>query len=126
MNREVWASLARQALFGVDIVLPNSWRSNLIKRLSFERNAKDQVFSNIFPLNCFKEGSGSFYFFNPLSLFKVLNSNKYEKIILTQETWSFSLAILWIVKFFTKNQDTLIFLWVCQNIKTTFLLFTFL
>lgn len=116
VNREVWSYLADESIL-VDIVVPKQWQSNLIKEMSYEKSQRDDRFSDVFALKCYLPGNGSFYFFSPFSLWKILNGKKYDKIILTQETWSLSLATLWLIKKISKNAKTKIFLWVCQNIK---------
>jgi glycosyltransferase involved in cell wall biosynthesis len=123
VNREVWSELAKIENFSVDIVVPETWKSNLIRSLEYEKSESDKYFENIYPLPCRNEGNGSFYFFSPLKLWNILRKKKYDKIILTQETWSFSLACLYIMKMFTRNLNTKIFLWVCQNIKKQSLYF---
>ncbi len=118
VNRSVWNALAQRGHYKVDLVVPNKWKSNLIKSLSFSFNKEtDQHINKIFtPFTLFK-GNGSLTFFNPFSLWLLLNKRKYQQIILTQETWSLSLFVFTFVSLFTRNFRTGIDLWVCQNIK---------
>ena len=114
-NREVWSYLAKD--YDVDLVVPKTWKSNLIPILNYEYDEKiDSQFNKVHVLNVYLKGNGSFYFFKPGAFHKVLK-NKYDQIILTQETWSFSLFFLYLIKKMTVNAKTPIFLWVCQNIK---------
>lgn len=117
-NRSVWSELAKHEGYNVDLVCPQTWKSNLISKYeySFDRDI-DSPFHRIFPLKTFKQGNGSFYTFTPFKLWQILKKKKYDKIILTQETWSLSLLELTILKKFTQNRNTLIDLWVCQNLK---------
>jgi glycosyltransferase involved in cell wall biosynthesis len=102
----------------VDIVVPKSWKSNLIKNLEYKKNINtDANFRAIYPLDVFYKGNASFFIFNILKLIKILRANKYDRIFLAQETWSLCLLFLNICKLFTVNRSTSIDLWVCQNIK---------
>jgi len=117
-NRAVWNELAGISSFDVDAVVPINWESNLIKNLSYQHNPMmDSSFQKIYSIPTYLKGNGSFYFFSPLKLYKTLSENSYEHIIMAQETWSLSLLILNIIKSITKNKNTPIHLWVCQNIK---------
>lgn len=117
VNREIWSKLAEKHKIKTDVCIPSVWKSNLIKNLKYQSSKADQYFERVFPVKTFFKGNGSLYFFNPLSLFSILQNKKYKKIILTQETWSLSLFVLWMIKLFTRNNSTKIYLWVCQNIK---------
>jgi glycosyltransferase involved in cell wall biosynthesis len=117
-NRSIWNDLGKLPNTKVDMIVPHSWKSNLIKKMLFQFNPEtDQELRHIFPLETFFKGNGSFYFFNPWSLYKILKKEKYDAILLAQETWSLSLLALNVIRTITHNRKTSLFLWVCQNIK---------
>lgn len=117
-NRTVWNELAKFNDVEVDLVVPKNWKSNLIKNLQYQSNPQtDSDIRHIYPIGVCFAGHASFFFFNPLKLWKILNLHQYDGILLTQETWSLALATLQLVRFFTQNKKTKTFLWVCQNIK---------
>jgi len=117
-NRTVWNEMAKLPDIEVDLVVPARWNSNLIKQLQFSPNTEtDSHLRHIYSLRVCFPGKASFFFFNPFSLWSVLRKNKYDGILLTQETWSLALASLQLIRFFTFNNKTKTFLWVCQNIK---------
>jgi glycosyltransferase involved in cell wall biosynthesis len=118
VNRSVWNALADRNTFDVDLVVPKNWKSNLIKKLNFSYNPDtDDKLNEIYTPHAFFMGNGSLTFFNPFKLWLILNTKKYEQIILTQETWSISLLVFTLVSLFTINFRTGIDLWVCQNLK---------
>lgn len=117
-NRSVWSELAKRDGHDVDLICPKNWKSNLISHYEYRFDEKiDSPFGDVFALKAYKQGNGSFYTFSPLHLWRILSRKKYDKIILTQETWSLSLLELTLLKKFTQNRKTLIDLWVCQNLK---------
>jgi glycosyltransferase involved in cell wall biosynthesis len=116
-NRQFWNQFAKNENCQVDIVTPKVWHSNLIKIITFNYNVStDQHLNQIYPTPVYKSGNGSFYHFHWLSFYKILFRNKYDSIFIFQETWSFSLAQLIILKLFSKNYNSQIHLAVCQNI----------
>ena len=116
-NRQFWNQVAQNENIQVDILMPEKWRSNLFKENIFKSNkSTDSHFRNIFPLKVYFNGNGSFYHFEWIQLFNILNNEKYDSIFIFQETWSFSLAQIILLKNFTKNKGTPIHLAVCQNI----------
>ena len=122
-NRQLWNVLAQNGVT-VDMVIPKCWRSNLISRISYSYNeVTDRDLNCVYALGTFFKGSGSFYFYNPFRLWWILVRNKYDGIILAQETWSLSLFQLRILRIFSGNKKTKLLLWVCQNIKKRFLYF---
>lgn len=123
-NRKVWNSVAFHDGVEVDMIVPKTWKSNLIKKLEYSFEEKsDQNINEIYPISCFKKGNGSFYFFNPIKMLRILRNKKYDRIVLTQETWSLSLFELVILKVLSINSKTKTFIWVCQNIKKKKLFF---
>lgn len=117
-NRTVWNEMAKLPDVEVDLVVPSKWKSNLIKHLQFKTNSEtDSHLRHIYPLSVLCAGKASFFFFNPIRLWSILRKNKYDGILLTQETWSLALASLQLIRFFSSNRHTRMFLWVCQNIK---------
>lgn len=117
-NRQVWNTLGERAGIEVDLIVPRLWKSNLIKKIEFTADSEtDKYIRNIYPLQCLFSGSGSLFIYNPFSLFKILRKNKYNVIIMNQETWSMNLLELNILKMMTKNIRTSFFLMIAQNIK---------
>lgn len=117
-NRSVWNELGAIDQFEVDLIVPKTWESNLIKKLHYSYNKEtDNYINKIFTLTAFFKGNGSLTFFNPISLWLILNTKKYDRIIVTQETWSLSLLMTTFVSLFSRNLLTPLALWVCQNIK---------
>jgi glycosyltransferase involved in cell wall biosynthesis len=117
-NRTVWNLVGKEDDVDVDMIVPKTWKSNLIRKLEFSPDVEtDNYVNQIYPVTCFYKGNGSFYIFNPFKILKILNIQKYDAIVLTQETWSFSLLEVSILRLFTKNRNSKFFLWVCQNIK---------
>jgi glycosyltransferase involved in cell wall biosynthesis len=117
-NRALWNALAKKEDVQVDMVVPKHWTSNLIKDLYYQFNQKtDGHLREVFPINVFYKGNGSFFTFSPWPLWKVLRGKKYDAIVLAQETWSFSLAETLLISLFSKNRGTPFYLWVCQNLK---------
>jgi hypothetical protein len=104
-NRKVWAELAKLEDNEVDIIIPSRWKSNLIPILEYKKNEEiDQIFRTVFPVRCFLKGNGSIYFFNPFRVFSILFKNKYDVIILAQETWSLSLFWFTLFRFVGLNR----------------------
>lgn len=123
-NRKIWNEVAAHDGVEVDMIVPETWKSNLIKNLiySFDEET-DESINKIYPIACFRKGSGSFYFFNPIKTFNILRQKKYDRIVLTQETWALSLLELILLKLLSINSKTKTFIWVCQNIKKEKLFF---
>ena len=117
-NRKIWDILGKNDDLYVDLILPKSWKSNLIKDVEFTWNkSTDSNIKTIYPLSTFFKGSGSFHFYNPIIYFLILFKNKYDVIVMDQEVWSFSLLELQLLRLFTKNKSAKLFLTVAQNIK---------
>lgn len=116
-NRQFWNQAARFENVKVDMIVPKKWNSNLIKKLSFNFNQSTDSFINkIFPVSVYKSGNGSFYHYSWTEIYKLLNNESYESIFIFQETWSFSLAQIILIKQLSRNRKTPIHLAVCQNI----------
>lgn len=116
-NRQFWNQFAKNEKCQIDMIVPKIWHSNLIKVLNFKFNqSTDENIRHIYPISVYKSGNGSFYHYHWLNFFNVLRKNKYDSIFIFQETWSFSLAQLILVKLITKNIKVPIHLAVCQNI----------
>ena len=116
-NRQFWNQFSVLNKASVDMVVPASWFSNLINEVTFTNNPTTDLYINkIFPVKCFKKGNGSLYFYNPFTLFKILNAKNYDYIFVFQETWALSTFEIAYLKIFTKNHSTLTYLAVCQNI----------
>ena len=117
-NRKFWGTLADLSSSEVDLVVPADWSSNLKPQISFSPNpSMDSGIRRIHPLRVWNKGNGSFFFFDPIKLFRILREEKYDAVYLNQETWA--LATLWLitVKLFTRNRSTRLFLCVAQNLK---------
>ena len=122
-NRQLWNELGTLT-DEVDVIVPKSWKSNLIKFLTYKYDEKcDGAFQNIFPVRCFLRGRASFFIFNPLSLLKIFNKKKYDAILLTQETWSLVLLEFMILRFFSINRNAKFFILASQNLKKDNLFF---
>jgi glycosyltransferase involved in cell wall biosynthesis len=116
-NRQFWNQFAKNESCQIDMIVPEKWHSNLIKVLNFKFNqSTDQNIRKIYPIPVYKSGNGSFYHYHWLNYYKVFRENHYDSIFIFQETWSFSLAQLILIKLFSKNINTPIHLAVCQNI----------
>lgn len=117
-NRKLWSLFSRVNSLNLDMVVPKNWKSNLIKRLSYENDPKtDFGIRKIFPTRCFKQGNGSLFFFSPITLFLVFKRRKYDFIIINQEGWSIALVVINFVIWFTQNKNTPRFITANQNIK---------
>ncbi|MBC7430422.1 MAG: glycosyltransferase [Bacteriovorax sp.] len=115
-NRKFWSVLAKDQQVDVHLVVPSEWNSNLVNALKFcKQSATDQELT-IHPIPVYFKGSGSFYFYKILQLYKILENEKYDAIIVTQETWSLSAFQLGFLKKITKNAKTPAHLSLCQNI----------
>lgn len=116
-NRQFWNQAAHYTEHEIDLIVPASWQSNLVKNVVFTPNQMtDSWINQILPISVFFSGNGSFYHYQWINFFKKLNAKKYDSIFIFQETWSFSLAQLIFLKQFTLNRSTPIHLAVCQNI----------
>lgn len=117
-NRQLWSVFGQEYPVQVDLVAPLLWKSNLIKELHFKNNPiTDEGIDNIFPIKVFGKGNGSFYIFNPIPLIRVFWNTKYDAVVLDQETWSFSLLQIFLIKLFSPNMKSKFFLRICQNLK---------
>ena len=117
-NRKFWGKFAQANNAEVDLIAPSRWCSNLSKEIHFKNNpSTDSGLRSIFNIDvCFK-GKGSFFFFSLSKIFRLLSLEKYNAIYLNQETWSNAACLFLLVKFFTKNKSTKVFLCVAQNLK---------
>ena len=115
-NRKFWSVFAKENNSEVHLVVPRSWNSNLIRTLNYQSNSVTDAELKIYPNNVYFKGNGSFYFFHIFSLFKILKNNKFDAIIVDQETWSLSAFQLGSFKQFTKNKNTPAYLSIAQNI----------
>lgn len=116
-NRKFWNQAAEVNNCEIDLVVPKTWKSNLVNTVKFEYNSvSDDNLNTLFPLSVYFSGNGSLYHFEWINLYKVLSSKKYDVIFLFQETWALSLAQLIFLKALTINSHTQIHLAVCQNI----------
>lgn len=117
-NRALYADLAQLNRVEVTMVVPRVWKSNLIKELQYSfNNEVDSSFKEIHAVDCYFQGNGSFFFFSPFSLWKILRGEKYDGILLLQESWSLSLFFLRIVNLLTINKNSNLYLFPNQNIK---------
>lgn len=117
-NREVWSKLGQIKDFDVDLIVPKNWNSNLVGSIEFETNDIDRKgIRNIFPVQTYFKGNGSFYFYKLFRMWSVLFNNKYDLVIINQEGWSLSLLFFNLLSIFTKNRNTKKFLMIAQNIK---------
>ncbi|MBT3583426.1 MAG: glycosyltransferase family 4 protein [Halobacteriovoraceae bacterium] len=117
-NRQLWNTLAKHPSYQVDLIVPKSWPSNLLKKNDFQFNKEtDQDLNKIYSLRTVFKGSGSFFFFNPIKIAQIFWWNRYDVVLLTQETWSLSLFFIHLLKFLSPNNKALFYLTVCQNIK---------
>jgi glycosyltransferase involved in cell wall biosynthesis len=116
-NRKFWSVMAGTQNTEVTLILPEKWNSNLVNEVSYTLNPEiDKNIKNA-PIPVYFKGNGSLYFYHLIKFFKLLNSTKFDAIIVTQETWSFSALQLGVLKTFTKNRRTNAYLSLCQNIK---------
>jgi glycosyltransferase involved in cell wall biosynthesis len=115
-NRKVWSELAEAPGHIVDLVAPRSWTSNLIGGVQLDRSKKGAI-REIFPVDTYFTGNGSFYFYKLVKMFKILNSNQYDTLIINQEGWSLSLLFINLLKIFSKSKKAKIYLMIAQNIK---------
>lgn len=116
-NRKFWNQAAEVNNCQIDLVVPKTWKSNLVNTVNFEFNSTtDDKLNTLFPLSVYFSGNGSLYHFEWMNFFKILNAKKYDAIFLFQETWALSLAQLIILKSLSINSKTQIHLAVCQNI----------
>src|SRR3989344_230792 len=105
MNRKFWSHLAIDQKVHVDLIAPQFWQNSLIGLRNFKKNdSTDKGLKQIYPIHPLLSGKGSFYLLNPFVLFKVLNSQKYDSIILWEETWSLILLELKILILFSTNK----------------------
>ncbi len=116
-NRKFWSVMANTQHADVTLVVPEKWKSNLVNEIAYSFNQEIDHNINNIPLPVHFKGNGSFYFFHILKLYKILCSQKFDAIIVTQETWSLSAFQLGLLKYFSKNRTTLAYLSLCQNLK---------
>jgi len=116
-NRKFWASFAFENKCEVDLIAPKNWSSNLSKELKFLKVESDTPLHAIYPLKTHLPGNGSVFFYNPFQLFKVLNNQKYDALYLNQETWAISTIVFILIKFFSINRHSPLYLCVAQNLK---------
>lgn len=122
-NRKFWSVFALENKAEVDMVVPASWTSNLISQLSYTRNPETDQGITSHPLEVHFKGNGSLYFYSILKLWRILNSKKFDAIIVTQETWALSSLEVAILKTFSPNRTSKSYLSLCQNIKKKKLIF---
>lgn len=116
-NRKIWTDLSRDHEIDVSLIVPASWNSNLIGEINFETQKQDKSDNfRIFNIEVIGKGNGSFYFYRPWRLYKILSKNKYDFIVINQEGWSLSLFTFNLVNLFTKNRSSKLFLMIAQNI----------
>ncbi len=117
-NRKFWNVYAQTSQALVDVLMPSRWSSNLNKDISYQFNSDtDAQFRNLFPSTAFIKGNGSFYFYNPFQVLKVMWHDKYDAIYLNQETWAMSTLLVLICKLLSPNAKTPVYLYVQQNLK---------
>lgn len=123
-NRKFWSVFAKKTNSSVDLICPSIWSSNLSKSIYFSKSIDhDANISNLWPIPVSNKGSGSFFFYSPFKTFEILSQSKYDAIYLNQETWAFSTFLFVLIKQFTLNRHTQLFLCVAQNIKKSNLSF---
>ncbi|MBC7712069.1 MAG: glycosyltransferase [Rhizobacter sp.] len=115
-NRKFWSVLALEQQVEVHLVVPDEWNSNLVNTLKYQQSPAIDKNLKIFPIPVYFKGNGSFYFYKIFQLYKILKNEKYDAIIVTQETWSLSAFQLGFLKKLTKNAMTPAHLSLCQNI----------
>ncbi len=117
-NRKFWSIFANMNGVTVDLITPKEWSSNLVGKLRCAYDeSSDSGLRQIFPVKCVNKGNGSLFFFSPAPFFKILNSRKYDFIILNQEGWSIALFFINFLLFFSCNKKTQLFITANQNIK---------
>lgn len=115
-NRKIWDECGAMGN-DVDLVIPADWNSNLFKKYQFKNNVEtDSHIKNIYAQNVFLNGNASVYFFNPLKLWKILNTKKYDFVYVHQESWAISFFWISLLMRFGKNKNTKLLLWINQNI----------
>jgi glycosyltransferase involved in cell wall biosynthesis len=122
-NRKFWSVMANTQNAEVTIISPLEWRSNLVTHIKFKPNMDTDQKIVSCPVPVYFKGNGSLYFYHLIKFYKILNSTKFDAIVVTQETWSLSAFQVGIFKKFTKNRSTAAYLSVCQNIKKSKLAF---
>lgn len=116
-NRKIWSDLAQHHEVDVTLITPSEWKSNLVGEVKFERNEFDKLANfEVDPISTYFRGNGSFYFYKPLDLLKVLENKKFDFAIINQEGWSLSLLVFNLVTMLTKNRGLPIYLMIAQNI----------
>jgi glycosyltransferase involved in cell wall biosynthesis len=115
-NRSVWRKLGLTDNYDVDLLTPKKWTSNLVGEVEADDSTTIGL-ENIYTIDTYFRGSGSFYFYKLFKTFKIFNSKKYHSIIINQESWSFSLFFINLICFFTKNKNTFKYLMIAQNLK---------
>lgn len=117
-NRKFWSAFAERTGSTVDVIAPLDWSSNLSRVVEFKPNpVTDGRLRRIFPLPVHRKGNGSFFFFSPFDLWKILRSETYDAIYLNQETWALATLEVIFFKLLSRNRKTKLFLCVAQNIK---------
>jgi glycosyltransferase involved in cell wall biosynthesis len=116
-NRLQWKDLASLGHI-VDLITPAYYQSSLQAHIDYKPNPQiDYAFNKVFALPVHFPSNNSFFFFSPLKLFSIFRLEKYDAMILMQETWSLSLFFFVLLKTFTKNRRTPLYLGITQNLK---------
>jgi glycosyltransferase involved in cell wall biosynthesis len=117
-NRKFWGVLARETGISVEVVCPRRWSSNLAREVTYEPNpATDAGLATVHPLPVRNRGNGSFFFFHPLKLWRLLRAKRYDVIYLNQETWALATLQLLALKRLSCNRRTPVVLCVAQNLR---------
>jgi glycosyltransferase involved in cell wall biosynthesis len=115
-NRKVWSKLGESPDHIVDLIAPSSWTSNLVGKIKLDPSSRGSI-RNIYPIDTYFQGNGSFYFYHIIKTFRILSTEKYDSLIINQEGWSLSLFFINLIKMLTINRRTKIYLMIAQNIK---------
>ncbi|MDB9786958.1 glycosyltransferase [Bacteriovoracaceae bacterium] len=115
-NRKVFHALSKLPNTNVDMVLPRVWQSNLVSTIEFQESTADESIDNIYPIDVYRKGNGSFYFYH-FDLFNIFRNNTYDFIYIWQEPWSISAAQAIFFAKITSSKNAGIYLQVAQNIR---------
>lgn len=102
----------------IDLVIPASWNSNLHGSLSYQPDSRtDGHLNHIFPTRTVFKGKGNLFFFHPTDILQILNHQKYDAIFIIQETWTMATTMIELLRPYSLNKSTKLFIGVDQNLK---------
>lgn len=117
-NRKIWNTMAKHLGHDIDLIVPDKWISNLHGQLQFDFDERtDSHLAKIFPIRTIFKGRGNLFFFHPLDLLQILNSQKYDAIFVVQETWTMATTVFEAIRPLSLNKSTSLFIGVDQNLK---------